>query len=95
MTPKGYWSCLLTRAKQALESTQKTFLAIIWSVLLLRLYQGGTLFNIRTDHDSFYWIQNYADTTGKLAQCQLHLCKFQFDVIHRAGIEHQAADALP
>ena len=35
-----------------------------------------------------------ADATGKLARWQLRLSELEFDVVHRAVIKHQAADAL-
>lgn len=35
-----------------------------------------------------------ADATGKLAQECLRLSEFEFFIVHRAGIKHEAADAL-
>lgn len=37
---------------------------------------------------------NLADSFRKLAQFQLRLSKFDFNVMHRAGIGHQSADGL-
>lgn len=54
----------------------------------------GARFTIRTDHDALRWILNMADATGKLARWRLRLSKYEFDVVHRAGIKHQSADAL-
>lgn len=34
------------------------------------------------------------DATGKLARWRLKLSEFKLGVLHRAGIKHEAADAL-
>lgn len=36
----------------------------------------------------------FADATEKLERWRLRLSDFEFDIVHRAGINHQAADAL-
>lgn len=40
------------------------------------------------------WMLNIMDVSGELAHCWLSLSEFEFDVMHRAGIKHQAADPL-
>lgn len=93
--PVGYWPTSLTKAEKAYDTTQRDCLAIVWSILLLRPYLEGCRLTIRTDHDSLRWILNLTGATGRLARWQLCLSEFDSDVIHRAGVIHQAADALP
>lgn len=45
-------------------------------------------------HDSLKLIFNLADATGRLAHWRLRLSKFEFDLVHYAGIEHQCTNAL-
>lgn len=67
---------------------------MIWEIQMLRTYLEGRCFTIRTDHDALRWILNMADATGKLARFCQRLQELEFDVVHREGIKHQAADAL-
>ena len=92
--PVGYWSRALTKQERDYTTTEKECLAIVWSILLLRPYLEGQRFTVRTDHDSLRWVLNLADAKGRLARWRLRLSEFDFDVEHRAGIKHQAADAL-
>lgn len=46
------------------------------------------------DHDELKGILSLTDPTSKLARWQLQLKEFKFDVLHCAGINHQAAEAL-
>ena len=92
--PIGYWSRSLNQAERAYDTTHRECLAVVWAVLLLRPYLEGTRYTIRTDHDALRWILNMADATGKLARWRLRLAEYEFDVVHRAGVKHQAADAL-
>lgn len=61
---------------------------------MLRLYSGGRRLTIRTDHGCFKWILNLADTSVRWARWRLCLPEFEFNVLHRAGVKHQAVDAL-
>lgn len=65
-----------------------------WTVLLLRLYMKNTQLTIRTDPYSLKSILNLTVSVGRLARWCLRLSSYEFDVVHRAVIKHQAADAL-
>lgn len=71
------------------------FTTIVWAVLLLCPYYDSTHLAICMDHHSLCWLPSMANATIKLAQWRLHLFELDFDVVHRAGIKHQAADTLP
>ena len=92
--PIGYWSRKLTKAEQAYTTTERECLAIVWAVTLLRPYLDRTRFTVRTDHSALRWILNLTDSTGRLTRWRLRLLEYDFDVVHRAGIKHQAPDAL-
>lgn len=68
-------------------------LAVFWSVLLDPSYLEGSWLNLCTDHDALRWILKLTDSTGKLERWKLRLSEFAFDVVHSAGIRHQAAEA--
>lgn len=55
---------------------------------------GRSQLNVHTDHSAFRWILNLADAAGTLARWSLRLFKFEFVVVLRPGINHQAADTL-
>lgn len=80
--------------KSSCGTTQREFLDIICSVLLLRPYLEGTQFIIQTDHESLWWILDLADATEKLARRRLRLSELNYDVVHRAEVKHWAASAL-
>lgn len=70
-------------------------LAAIWSVLLLCPHLEGCQFILKINHHELRWFLNLADATGKLARWQLRLLEYVFEVVHRGGVKHQEADALP
>lgn len=51
-------------------------------------------FTVRWDSDFQKWIPNLADATGRLAPWRRRLSEFEFDLVHRAGNNYKAADAL-
>lgn len=65
----------------------------MWAVLFLRPYLENTRFIIRTDHDYLKWIFSPTNSTERLVRWCLRLL-YEFDFVHRAGVKHQATDAL-
>lgn len=63
-------------------------------MLILRLYLEGKQFRIRTDQESLKWILILSDGTDRLARWNLRPSEFDFDVVHRAGIKHQAVNEI-
>lgn len=49
---------------------------------------------IRTDHQVLQWILDFKESIGKLARWRLRLRKFDFEIVHRPGLYHQAANAM-
>lgn len=46
------------------------------------------------DHNALLWILNIADATRKLARWRLKFLEYDFEILQRAGLKHQAATAL-
>lgn len=92
--PKGYYSRTLTEAERNYDKTESEFLAIMWAVLLLRLYLYGTHFEIRTDHESLRWILHLDTPSERVARWKLGLQEFDFEVFYRPGMEQLAPDGL-
>lgn len=55
---------------------------------------GGCQFTVYTYHDAPKRILNPPNSTGKLVLCRLQLFELEIDVVHHAGVMHQAAHAL-
>ena len=63
-------------------------------MFLLRPYLEHARFTVRTDHSPLKWLLNLKDCSGRLARWRLRLSPFDYDVVHKAGLKHQAPDAL-
>jgi RNase H-like domain found in reverse transcriptase len=92
--PVGYWSRGLTGAERNYSTTEKLCLAIVWSILHLRLYLESRNFVVRTDHNSLRWVLNLADAQGRLSLWSLRLLEFDFEVQYSPGASHHAADTV-
>lgn len=84
----------MTETLKDFENTERECLAIIWAVKILDSYLQGSRFSIRTDNETVRWILNMTEAKGKLRRWILRLASFDYDVVHRYGVKHQAADDL-
>ena len=92
--PLGFWSRTLSSAEKNYDTTNKECLAVVWAVLSLRPYLEGTRFLIRTDHDALKWLLNLTTPSGRLLRWKLRIQEYDYDITHRPGAQHKAADAL-
>lgn len=76
----GYRSCSLNFVENLYESSHRECFAVVWALLMLRVYFEATIFTIRTDHDSPGYLFNMADATGKMARQRPRLSEMEFDV---------------
>ena len=65
-----------------------------FAIRRFRPYLYGTMFTVRTDHNSLKWLQNFRDPEGQLARWLEVLAEYHFTVEHRPGSKHVNADAL-
>lgn len=95
--PVEYGCQSLTKAEQVYDRTRYKCPGIILSVLTLSLNLEGTGFTIQKDYADYDLVKSVRDLgymTARLARLGLHLCKLDFSVVDRAGLKHQATDAL-
>lgn len=90
-----YWFRILSEEKQKLGTTHRECLVFIWAVALLRHYLKENRSTIQTDREAVWTILFTAEVTGRLARWRLQLSESDFEIVHRVGITHQIADALP
>lgn len=89
-----YRSRFLTDTEWKDDTTHKECLAIVRSVLHLRLYLKGTRFTISADHDPLKRKFDFSDRTGRLPSLLRRLSKFELDIVHRTRIKHPALYAV-
>lgn len=94
MQRTGYWSSTLANPKMKRAKTHKECLAVVSAILILHSCLYRSRFTIKTDLEEFKCLLTMTETTGNLAGWRPHVLQFDFNVVHRAGMKHQAADAL-
>ena len=57
-------------------------------------YLWGRHFELRTDHASLRWLNNYKNCDGMLARWLASLQEYDYSTVHRAGKLHTNADGL-
>ena len=86
--PIGYWSRALKDVEKNCTTTENECLAVVRSILTLRLYLYENTFDLRTDHEALRWVLHPADSSGRLARWRLRLAEYDYDVQYQPGIKH-------
>ena len=99
VTEKGerviaYASRALTKPERRYSVTRRELLAVVVFTQHFRPYLLGRHFELRTDHGSLVWLQNFKEPEGQLARWLEKLQEFDFTIKHRHGLSHQNADAM-
>ena len=99
VTEKGerviaYASRALTKPERRYSVTRRELLAVVVFTQHFRPYLLGRHFELRTDHGSLVWLQNFKEPEGQLARWLEKLQEFDFTIKHRRGLSHQNADAM-
>ena len=68
--------------------------AVVWVVAHFRPYLYGQSFTLVTDHQPLKWLMESDKLTGKLARWALLLQEYDFEVVHKAGLQNLDADGL-
>ena len=76
------------------SSYKEKTLAAVWAIAHFRPYFYGQCFTLVTDHQPLRWFMESDKLTSKLAMWALLLKKYDFEVIHRAGITDLNADDI-
>ena len=90
----AYASRTLTKQKRRYCVTKRELLAVVTFVRHFRHYLLGCTFELRTDHGSLTWLQNFKEPEGQLGRWLEELQEFNVEIIHRRGRSHGNAVAL-
>src|SRR6266536_1123451 len=90
----AYASRLCSRAELNYCTTRKELLAVVHFCKQFRQYLLGRHFTVRTDHAALKWLRRTPEPIGQQGRWLEILESFDFDVVHRAGIRHENADAM-
>lgn len=89
-----YLSRSLTRSEKNYSVTERECLAVIYAVEKLRCYLEGYKFTVLTDHHSLVWLNSMKEPKGRLARWVLRLQQFDYDIVHRRGVDNVVPDVL-
>lgn len=90
--PFGHWPRSLTQAVCSYSMTMRKCLAVGLAIFHLRPYSEQGRLSICKDHLALHGILKSAYATGIITRWRLGLSKYDFEVIHRPGVKHQAAE---
>lgn len=89
----GYWSGTLPKLEKKVVTTYEYCWAVVWAILLLFFYLKERWFSVRKDCEPPE-VYSHWKGTAKLSRCQLRPLELDCDILHRAGVKNQAANAL-
>jgi hypothetical protein len=84
-----YGSRSCNGAESRYSSFEGELLAAVYFVRLWRQYLCGERFVLKSDHQPLRWILTHTKLTGRLARWTLMLSKFDFEVVHKPGVENE------
>jgi len=90
----AYASRTLSKAERKYCVTRKELLAVVTFIRHFRPYLLGRMLQLRTDHSSLQWLQNFREPEGQLARWLEQLQEYDFTIVHHAGGKHSNADAM-
>jgi len=95
---KEYVIAYASRSNNDAEAKYSSYegecLATVWAVAHFRPYLYGQSFTLVTDHQPLKWLMESDKLTGKLARWALLLQEYDFQVVHKAGLQNLDADGL-
>jgi len=95
---KEYVIAYASRSNNDAEAKYSSYegecLAVVWAVTHFRPYLYGQSFTLVTDHQPLKWLMESDKLTGKLARWALLLQEYDFEVVHKAGLQNLDADGL-
>ncbi|CAI5656789.1 unnamed protein product [Oreochromis niloticus] len=99
VTPGGekvvaYHSRAFNKAERRYCVTRRELLAVVCAIRHFKYYLGGLHFTVRTDHAALQWLMSFKEPEGQLARWIEELQAYDFEVVHRPGVQHRNADAL-
>lgn len=93
--PVAYMSKSLSSQERNYSITERETLAVIVALEHWRCYlENGQTFKVYTDHAALKWFIKLQNPTGRLARWGIRLSSFNFEIMHRKGIDNVIPDAL-
>ena len=92
--PVAYASRSLNKAELHYTTSEKELLAIVWAIKYFRPYLYGRKFKIVSDHKPLVWIMNVKDPGSRLMRWRIHLAEYNYEIVHKSGVQNTNADAL-
>lgn len=90
----SFWSKTLTDTEQNYSITEEDGTSVVWAIRILHLYNEGTRFRVRSDHDDLWWIMSLHDTHGRFMRRSLLLAAHDFSIHYNTGFKIESPDAL-
>jgi transposase InsO family protein len=90
----AFFSRSLNKSQRNYSATKRELLAIISTLKALRFYLYGSKFTLFTDHKALTFMMTAKDLPYMLHNWIEELLEFDFDIVHRPGIEMVLPDAL-
>jgi hypothetical protein len=85
----AYGSRSCNGAESRYSSFEGELLAAVYFVRLWRQYLYGERFQLESDHQPLQWILTNSKLIGKLARWALMLSEFDFEVVHKPGVDNE------
>ena len=89
-----YASQKLSIAERNYSTTEREALGMIYNINKFQHYLLGRKFTFHVDHSTFLYLVTKQELKGKLARWTLLLQEFEFNILHRPGVQHAIADYL-
>jgi hypothetical protein len=84
----------LSQAEKNYSTTEREAFGMIYSVTKFQYYVLGKKFTFHVVHSTLVYLVSKASLTGKLARWTLLFQEYEFDIVHRPGVQHVVADYL-
>ena len=92
--PIGYFSKRLLLGEANYAATELECLAVYMAIDHFAVHLVGGHFRVVTDHRALTSLLSSTKLNGRLMRWTLALQKYDFDIVHRAGMAHQNTDGL-
>ena len=79
-------------AKANYSSYEGEALAAVWAIAHFRPYLYDQQFTLVTDHQPLRWLMESDKLTGKLVRWAMLIQEYDFEVVHRAGMQNDCQD---
>jgi transposase InsO family protein len=90
----SYASRILTAEERNYTPAERECLAVVFGTKLYRVYLHGAKFKLITDSTGVKLLNSHRDSHGRMMRWALHMQDFDFEIEHRPGRLHVAADCL-